>query len=74
MSMSAEFLLPVFAALLASALTLFCAFNWRGGKFLCDDCKYNSEDDCKKSQRPQAVICKAYAKAEKPKSKPEPSA
>ncbi len=54
--------LPVgLVAAAASALTLYCAWNRKGkGRFLCDDCRFNNETDCLKTERPTAVVCTSY--------------
>jgi hypothetical protein len=45
----------------ASVLTLYSAWNRKGkGRFLCDDCRFNNETDCLKTERPAAVICTSY--------------
>lgn len=60
--MSAAVLLPVIFGLAALLWTIKIACSWRGGKYLCDDCKFNNDEDCKKAIRPQAEICMAYRK------------
>lgn len=52
------------AILLAVFLTL-CAFMVNPKeKYLCDSCQYNTPESCHKAERPQAMICKAYAAKE----------
>lgn len=60
MSFNAEVLIPVLFGLAALVLSIKAALNWPGDKFLCDDCRYNNADDCKKNERPAAVKCLAY--------------
>jgi hypothetical protein len=54
--------LPVaLVATAASALTVYSAWNRRGsGRYLCDDCRFNNETDCLKTDRPKAVVCTSY--------------
>lgn len=53
-------------ALLASVCIGACAIswnslrNWRGSRFLCDDCRFNDPELCKKRERGRALICTAY--------------
>jgi len=45
----------------ALAITAFNAKHWIGAqKFLCEDCKFNSAEDCLKPERPTALDCTAY--------------
>jgi len=56
----------VFAFVIVIAIT-FTAIglrNQRGkGKYLCDDCRFNNDNDCQKKERPHAVICTSYREA-----------
>lgn len=48
-------------AAIALALTLFNANRWVGERrFLCEDCKFNTAEDCLKPERPTALDCTAY--------------
>lgn len=58
--MSFEFLLPLVLGIFAVLLTLKSAWEWRGGKYLCEDCRFNNFNDCKKNERPKAIICFSY--------------
>ncbi|MBX9685592.1 MAG: hypothetical protein K2X27_02750 [Candidatus Obscuribacterales bacterium] len=53
-------LLPIFLAVFACAITLLMAFSKRGGKFLCLNCRFNNDNDCRKIERPEAIICHAF--------------
>ncbi len=57
-----SFWLPVgLVAAAASVLTLYSAWNRKGkGRYLCVDCRFNSEADCQKKERPKAVVCTSY--------------
>lgn len=57
-----ELLLPMLLALLAAWLTIKISWNWRGDKYLCDNCRFNNDEDCKKADRPQAIVCLSYRK------------
>jgi predicted nucleic acid binding AN1-type Zn finger protein len=46
--------------LVACLMTVVAFRAWRGDKYLCDDCKYNDPESCKKVERPQAVDCASY--------------
>ncbi len=54
--------LPVgLVAAAASAITIYSAWNRKGkGRYLCDDCRFNNETDCLKSERPKAFVCTSY--------------
>lgn len=42
-------------------LTAYNAKHWIGEKkFLCEDCKFNNDEDCLKPERPTALDCTAY--------------
>lgn len=60
-------LIPYFAAAIcvaaAWAVTMIAMQNWRGDKYLCDDCIFNNDNDCHKSERPQALKCTVYRNA-----------
>jgi hypothetical protein len=45
-----------------AAVTVYATINWKGDRYLCDDCMFNSPDSCHKIERPQAVTCFAYRK------------
>jgi len=47
-------------ALAATSLTIHAARQWRGDRYLCDDCCFNQGDLCHKPERPQAMSCCAY--------------
>lgn len=44
----------------AWAITLVALRNWRGDKYLCDDCIFNNENDCQKPERPKVLRCTVY--------------
>jgi hypothetical protein len=46
--------------LAAGALTINAARHWRGDRYLCDTCKYNSPEKCLKKERPTALVCYAF--------------
>lgn len=48
-------------AVLALAMTIYAASQWRGDRYLCDTCKYNSDELCQKPERPRAVECTAFS-------------
>jgi hypothetical protein len=54
--------LPVgLVAASAASLTFYSAWKRRGkGRFLCDDCRFNVDQDCLKAERPKALICTSY--------------
>ena len=58
--MNFGFIVPAAIALCAAVWTLLIAFRWKGDKFLCDTCRFNNDEDCKKVERPQAEICYSY--------------
>jgi hypothetical protein len=60
--MSPEFLAPILLGFIACFLTFLSAWHWRGGKFLCENCKFNNPDDCRKIERPKAIMCLSYRK------------
>lgn len=66
--MSIEVVFPVLLAIFASALTISAAWRWRGDKYLCDDCKFNNDEDCRKEERPLAISCLAYRKQKQAKN------
>lgn len=63
--MNLEIAVPLLCALIATAITLLSAWNWKGGRYLCENCKFNSPDLCHKSERPKAIMCKAYREIKK---------
>ena len=54
--------LPVgLVAAAASTLTLYSVWRRKGkGRFLCDDCRFNNDSDCLKTERPRALVCTSY--------------
>ena len=49
------------ACLIAAwGITVVALKNWKGDRYLCDDCIFNNENDCLKVERPKAVSCTAY--------------
>lgn len=60
------FWIPVAGAIaFASAITLYSAWNRPGkGRFLCEDCRFNSPQDCLKKERPTALVCTSYRAVE----------
>jgi hypothetical protein len=49
------------AVLAVSALTIYSAVARKGkGRFLCDDCRFNAPEKCKKVERPRATVCSSY--------------
>lgn len=58
---STQIALLIFTALIASAISIYAAATSKGkGRFLCDDCRFNNDKDCFKSERPKAVSCTSY--------------
>jgi len=52
------FLIVLFMAVV---ITLIGLKNQRGkAAFLCGDCRFNNDQDCKKSERPHALVCTSY--------------
>jgi len=52
----------------AASLTLYSAWKRKGkGRFLCDDCRFNSDTDCVKVERPRALNCTSYRCVEEEK-------
>ncbi|HEY9681792.1 MAG TPA: hypothetical protein V6C86_09440 [Oculatellaceae cyanobacterium] len=48
-----------------SALTIYSAVARKGkGRFLCDDCRFNDPEKCKKVERPRALVCTSYRSEE----------
>jgi len=47
-------------ATLTGALTIAEAWRWKGDRYLCDDCRYNSPEKCLKLERGRALSCLAY--------------
>jgi hypothetical protein len=46
---------------IATTVSIYAAATSQGkGKFLCEDCRFNNDDDCLKVERPNAMICTAY--------------
>jgi hypothetical protein len=44
-----------------TAMTIYTAATRRsGGKYLCDDCRFNSPENCQKPERPRALVCTSY--------------
>lgn len=44
----------------ALALTHSAAVRWKGQRYLCDDCKFNDPELCRRAERPKALTCTAY--------------
>lgn len=44
----------------AWGITLVALKNWKGDKYLCDDCIFNKDKDCLKIERPKATTCTVY--------------
>jgi len=54
------------AALIATVISIYAAASSHGsGRFLCDDCQFNNDDDCSKPERPEALRCTAYRRAKR---------
>lgn len=34
--------------------------NWKGNRYLCDNCRFNDPEACLKPERPTALDCTAY--------------
>jgi hypothetical protein len=60
--MSLEVAVPIAFGIIAAVLTIICAWRWRGDKYLCDNCCFNNDNDCKKLERPCETICMSYRK------------
>lgn len=46
---------------IATIISVGAALASQGkGKFLCEDCRFNNDEDCKKDERPRAIVCTAY--------------
>ncbi|MBX9877719.1 MAG: hypothetical protein K2Y22_04610 [Candidatus Obscuribacterales bacterium] len=52
-------------AIAALVVTFVAVKQYRGERYLCDDCQFNSPEKCHKKERPQAVECYAYLPEEK---------
>ena len=50
----------IVAALVAQKGTAGALFTQGSNEFLCDTCRYNSERDCSRPERPNAVRCPEY--------------
>jgi len=49
-----------------AAITIYNGRRWNGrGKFLCQDCRFNSQTLCLKVERPTAIRCTSYRSLEK---------
>ena len=59
-----ESIAVVLAILAACGITVRAAKNWPGDRYLCDTCKYNAPEKCKKKERPKALVCYAFSKVE----------
>lgn len=46
--------------LTACAVTYIAFKNWKGDRYLCDNCAFNTEALCNKAERPHALDCLAY--------------
>lgn len=54
-------LVTVGAGIGAAALAIYNGCNWIGQeRFLCDDCRFNSDRSCVKPERPTAIRCISY--------------
>ncbi len=55
----------ILAAVCATVISVVCVSLRPGsGRFLCQDCRFNNQSDCLKSERPYASVCTAYRKLE----------
>lgn len=64
--------LLIAASLAAAVISMYAIRYAKGmGKYLCEDCKFNSPEDCHKSERPKAVVCTGYRSKPEPKPSPE---
>ena len=53
------------AGLGAAVLTVYTALTrQQSSGYLCDDCKFNDPEKCKKPERPHAIICTSYRRIE----------
>ncbi len=53
----------VFAIVIAVAIFItIMGLRFRRGKeaYLCGDCRFNNDEDCHKTERPEATICTSY--------------
>lgn len=55
-----EAILLASAGIGACAISWYSLRNWRGDRFLCDDCRFNDPELCKKRERGRALSCTAY--------------
>lgn len=56
-----QFYILTLVALITSALTIYSVCIAKGkGKYLCQDCRFNSAKDCQKEERPMAFECTSY--------------
>ena len=60
-----SFLALALIGLSTLALTLVSAWSWRGEKYLCEKCTFNSDNDCLNINRPLAIECRAYQEEKK---------
>lgn len=51
----------VAAVVFAGFLSLRNASLSPADRYLCDTCKFNAPDLCKRSERPKALVCEAYS-------------
>lgn len=58
-------ILLIIIALAALLVTWVAIHQYRGERYLCDDCQFNSPEKCHKKERPQAVQCYAYIPKDK---------
>ena len=52
----------VIVALCALYITWVAIQQYKGERYLCDDCQFNSAEKCHKKERPFAIQCYAYMK------------
>lgn len=55
----------ILVAILALVVTIIAVNQYKGEKYLCDNCQFNSPEKCQKKERPKAVECYAYLREEK---------
>jgi hypothetical protein len=58
-----EYALLAVCVAAACAITVVAMKNWKGDRYLCDDCIFNNDRDCLKKERPKAVSCTVYRSA-----------
>jgi len=56
--------LLVLTVAIATTISIYAAATSQGkGRFLCEDCRFNNDEDCQKVERPTAIVCTAYRSA-----------